>query len=112
MQPEFEMSPPRSSVRSSCPGLVSRSVSRSVSRWAQGQGMTEYIVIVALISVSAIGVYSLFGQTIRSQVAGLAAEMAGQSANTALQAAKKSADSAVQKADNKHGLNDYNAENH
>jgi hypothetical protein len=38
--------------------------------------------------------------------------MAGQSANTALQAAKKSADSAVQKADNKHGLNDYNAENH
>ena len=59
-----------------------------------------------------IEVYSLFGQTIRSQVAGLAAEMAGQSANTALQAAKKSADSAVQKADNKHGLNDYNAENH
>ena len=104
MQPEFDMSPPRSSVRGSCSGSVRRRV--------QGQGMTEYIVIVALISVSAIGVYSLFGQTIRSQVAGLAAEMAGQSANSALQAAKKSADSAVQKADNKHGLNDYNAENH
>jgi len=29
-----------------------------------------------------------------------------------LQAAKKSADEAVSKADNKHGLNDYYAENH
>ena len=32
------------------------------------QGMTEYIIIVALIAVSAIGVYSFFGQTIRNQV--------------------------------------------
>jgi len=78
----------------------------------RGQGMTEYIIIVALISVSAIGVYSLFGQTVRSQVAGLAAEMAGQSANSSIQAAKRSADDAVAKADNRHGLNDYNAENH
>ncbi|NBS95818.1 MAG: pilus assembly protein [Betaproteobacteria bacterium] len=83
-----------------------------LARWVRGQGMTEYIVVVALIAVSAIGVYSLFGQTIRSQVAGLAAEMAGQSASTSLQAAKKSADEAVSKADNKHGLNDYYAENH
>jgi Flp pilus assembly pilin Flp len=42
-----------------------------------GQGMTEYIIIVALIAVAAIGVYTLFGKTIRAQVAGLANEVSG-----------------------------------
>jgi pilus assembly protein Flp/PilA len=34
--------------------------------WAdeQGQGMTEYIIIVALIAIAAIGVITLFGQNI------------------------------------------------
>ena len=30
-----------------------------------GQGMTEYIIIVALIAIAAIGVVSLFGDNIR-----------------------------------------------
>jgi Flp pilus assembly pilin Flp len=30
----------------------------------RGQGMTEYIIIVALIAVAAIAVYQFFGQTI------------------------------------------------
>ena len=34
-----------------------------------GQGMTEYIIIVALVSVAAIGVYSAFGEAIRGQMA-------------------------------------------
>ena len=42
--------------------------------------MTEYIIIVALIAVAAIAVYQFFGQTIRSQTAGIANEVAGQSA--------------------------------
>jgi Flp pilus assembly pilin Flp len=42
-----------------------------------GQGMTEYIIIVALIAVSAIAVYASFGKTIRQQTAGLAHEMSG-----------------------------------
>ena len=41
-------------------------------RQQAGQGMTEYIIIVALIAVAAIGVYSYFGGTIRSQTAGMA----------------------------------------
>ncbi len=49
----------------------------------RGQGMTEYIIIVALIAVAAIGVYRLFGDTIRSQMAGLAQEMAGTSGKAA-----------------------------
>ncbi len=42
--------------------------------------MTEYIIIVALIAVSAIGVYTLFGSTLKHQVAALSAEMSGGSA--------------------------------
>ncbi len=47
-----------------------------------GQGMTEYIVIVALIAVAAIGAYGYFGEAVQQQVAGLANEIAGQSADT------------------------------
>ncbi|MES2771210.1 MAG: pilus assembly protein [Pseudomonadota bacterium] len=46
----------------------------------RGQGMTEYIIIVALIAVAAIGVYSFFGQTVKSQVSGMSQELAGKSA--------------------------------
>ena len=42
-----------------------------------GQGMTEYIIIVALIAVAAIGVYSFFGEAIRAQMAGMTNELAG-----------------------------------
>lgn len=45
----------------------------------RGQGMTEYIIIVALIAVAAIGVYSYFGKTVRNQTAGMAAALGGAS---------------------------------
>lgn len=44
-----------------------------------GQGMTEYIIIVALIAVAAIGVYSFFGEAIRAQMAGMTKELSGTS---------------------------------
>lgn len=39
--------------------------------------MTEYIIIVALIAIAAIAVYTLFGDIVREQVGGMAAELAG-----------------------------------
>jgi len=51
-------------------------------RHVRGQGMTEYIIIVALIAVAAIGVYNMFGKTVRNQTAGMAAALAGDT-NTA-----------------------------
>ena len=42
-----------------------------------GQGMTEYIIIVALVAVAAIGVYSAFGNVIKSQMAVMTGEIAG-----------------------------------
>jgi Flp pilus assembly pilin Flp len=52
-----------------------------------GQGMTEYIIIVALIAVAAIAVYQFFGQTIRSQMSAIANEVGGKSGKEAMTAA-------------------------
>ncbi len=84
---------------------------KSNSTWAQrGQGMTEYIIIVALIAVAAIGVYSLLGQTIRNQTAGIAQEIAGNSASTAQGNASTQATDAQNKANNAKGLSNYHAD--
>ena len=64
----------------------------------RGQGMTEYIIIVALIAVAAIAVYQYLGQVLRAQTAAVARELAGEdgtqqtrSAKTASQGAKDQA---------------------
>ncbi len=64
-----------------------------------GQGMTEYIIIVALIAIAAIAVYSFFGDTLRSQTSAMTKELAGtdgtaQTANAIKQAAKTDAETA------------------
>ena len=75
-----------------------------------GQGMTEYIIIVALIAVAAIGVYSFFGNTIRNQTAGMAAEMAGQDAKTAQGLAKDTSTKAAESGKKAVGLGTYGNE--
>jgi Flp pilus assembly pilin Flp len=64
-------------------------------RRVRGQGMTEYIIIVALIAIAAIAVTSLFGGTVRSQVAGMAQEMSGTTANAQIGNAKAAAQKAA-----------------
>jgi Flp pilus assembly pilin Flp len=59
-----------------------------------GQGMSEYIIIVALIAVGAIGVFTAFGGTIRNQVAAMALELSGQTGTTQVTAAKTAATAA------------------
>lgn len=62
------------------------------TRGAQrGQGMTEYIIIVALIAVAAIAVYQSFGQVIRSQTAAMARELAGEDGTSESRAAQEAA---------------------
>jgi Flp pilus assembly pilin Flp len=38
---------------------------RKVLRSQKGQGMSEYLIIVALIAIAAIGVVTVFGRDIR-----------------------------------------------
>ena len=58
-----------------------------------GQGMTEYIIIVALVAVAAIAVYNMFGDTVRGQVGDMAAELGGGDAQGSGAAAGKKAGS-------------------
>lgn len=87
---------------------MSHQLRKTVQR---GQGMTEYIVIVALIAVAAIAVYQFFGQTIRSQTAGIAREVSGQTAAGAIEAAQGTADAAVGEGARVKGLDNYTNEN-
>ena len=73
----------------------------------RGQGMTEYIIIVALIAVAAIGVYAMFGKTVRNQVAGLAGEVAGTGGGAAVTAAGTAASSAATSANTDKKMNSY-----
>jgi len=71
-------------------------------RKQRGQGMTEYIIIVALVAIAAIAVYQLFGQVVRGQTAAVARELAGESgaaeSRKAQSAAKKASDQAKTKS--------------
>jgi Flp pilus assembly pilin Flp len=73
----------------------------------RGQGMTEYIIIVALIAIAAIGVYSFFGQTVRQQTAGMAKELSGKKATTEITGAQNAAKDASTDAGKKKGMGDY-----
>ena len=55
-----------------------------------GQGMSEYLIIVALIAVAAIGVVTVFGRDIRELFSGTTNSLAGnQTTNTAVKARVK-----------------------
>ena len=82
-----------------------------ILRKHRGQGMTEYIIIVALIAVAAIGVYSFFGTTVREQTAAISNEVAGQSGTAAIGRAGTAANSAVTSASTNKGLSNYDAAN-
>lgn len=76
------------------------------SHQQRGQGMTEYIIIVALIAVAAIATYQFFGQTVRNQTASIAQEIAG-SANTANTAAQTTAGQTATRANTHETLESY-----
>lgn len=72
-----------------------------------GQGMTEYIIIVALIALAAIAAFSYFGGTVRGQAAQMSMQVAGQDGNDGIQAAQDNADRAVTEAQTDATLGDY-----
>ena len=76
-----------------------------------GQGMTEYLVIVALIGVAAIGAYSFLGQSIRGATAGLALEIAGEAATEGITAASQASQKSVATANRRATLNSYHNDN-
>jgi len=73
----------------------------------KGQGMTEYIIIVALIAIAAIAVYQYFGQTVRNQTAAVSQELAGVNGSTSVTAAGTAAAAAATQAGTKDTLSTY-----
>ncbi|MBJ7311690.1 pilus assembly protein [Rugamonas sp. CCM 8940] len=82
---------------------------RALKRKQTGQGMTEYIIIVALIAVAAIAVTQLFGATIRNQMAGIAKEVSGTNGTAAITQSGTAATAAVAAAkdNNKNTLSTF-----
>lgn len=52
---------------------------KSLSGSVRGQGLTEYIIVVALVAIAAIGVVNIFGNQLRNQFATIVGAMAGHS---------------------------------
>jgi pilus assembly protein Flp/PilA len=50
---------------------------KTMKKKTRGQGMTEYIIIVALIAIAAIGVITLFGDNIKALFGMSADSLAG-----------------------------------
>lgn len=53
----------------------------SGKRRITGQGMTEYIIVVALIAIAAVAAVSYFGQTVQTQFSNIGKELMGTEGN-------------------------------
>ncbi len=76
----------------------------------RGQGMTEYIIITALIAIAAISAVAMFGSTVRSQVGGMAQELGGQDGTDTINHAKNMGNAAANAAVQKKDLATYQSE--
>lgn len=72
----------------------------------RGQGMTEYIIIVALIAIAAIGVITVFGDNIR-KLFGVSAEALGGAGNQATNGVSNTAGKKGGKTLSDFGQNNY-----
>jgi Flp pilus assembly pilin Flp len=70
-----------------------------------GQGMTEYIIIVALISIAAIAVIGIFGDVVRNQFYNMTAALAGSSSHSDVGKFVRKA----QKEKNQKGMDDFSS---
>lgn len=55
-----------------------------------GQGMVEYIIIVAIIALAAIAIFGVFGDTIRAKMGGGVKELGGNTSEADAATATKS----------------------
>jgi len=76
--------------------MTSKNLKKQLRKQRRGQGMTEYIIIVALIAIAAIGVITLFGNNIRRLFGASADALAG---NTSVTSGAKTASDALKAKD-------------
>ena len=76
-----------------------------------GQGMAEYIIIVALVAVAGLATWELVGSSIGQSAAGVASAIAGTDASTIRDTAQATADAASDKAAFNENLSNYADDN-
>ena len=69
----------------------------------KGQGMIEYIILVALLAIAAIGITELLGQTVRVKLAQITSGLQDRGENIG-----KDLPSVEEKHVNRKGLSDFN----
>ena len=83
-------------------------LARNGSRIRQrGQGMTEYIIITALIAIAAIAAVTYFGSTVRAQVGAMGKELGGTDASSTINRAKNQGNAAATAGEKKKDLSTY-----
>lgn len=89
-----------------------KQIAKQARTTQRGQGMTEYIIIVALIAVAAIITYQFFGSAVRNQTSAIASEIGGDqaAANTANNKAESEGKAATTDAANKRTLSTFTSE--
>jgi len=70
----------------------------------KGQGLTEYIIVVALVAIAAIGIVNIFGNQLRNQFSTIITAMSGSSQKKVESLASEGRQEA-----NKKSLSDYAA---
>ena len=73
--------------------------------------MTEYIIIVALIAIAAIGVYSAFGNVVKGQTAEMAMQLGGNNGTAGTSAATTAASTASSDAGTTKNLSNFATSN-
>ena len=69
----------------------------------KGQGMIEYIILVALLAIAAIGITELLGQTVRTKLAQITSGLQDRGTNIG-----KDLPTVEDKHVNRKGLSDFN----
>jgi len=67
---------------------------KTSARRITGQGMTEYIIVLALVALAAVVAVGFFGDTVQAQFAAMGQKLSGESGAEAIAEGKTAADNA------------------
>lgn len=82
--------------------------SRARVRRITGQGLTEYIIVLALVAIASIVAVSYFGSTVKASFLSLGSDLVGGEAVNRVEVVQQNFDAAKQKASANVTLKDYN----
>ena len=79
----------------------------TLKRRQLGQSMVEYVIIVALVAIAAIGLFGALGDTLTHQLAAITQELAGQNGSGEINLAKDAATKAIARTKDAKTLANY-----